>query len=52
MRLKALAALLAIAAALIVAGVATWTTGGALIVAGVGVAGWAWLFLGETGGPE
>lgn len=48
MRLKALASLLATAVALIAAGVATWTVGGALIVAGVGVALWAWLILGET----
>lgn len=48
MRLKALAALLALAVALIVAGVATWTTGGALVASGVGLAGLAWLFLGET----
>ena len=48
MRLKALAALLTLAAALVVAGVATWTIGGALVVAGATLAGLAWLFLGEV----
>ena len=49
-----LAALLAIAAALIVAGVATWSTGVALIVAGVLTAGWALLVfvVGDRTAPD
>lgn len=50
MRLKALGVLLAAAVALLVAGVATWSPGAALIAASVGVAGWAWLFFGEVPG--
>lgn len=51
MRLKILAVLLATAASLIVAGAATWSTGAALIFAGVALAGWAWLFFGDVSEP-
>lgn len=46
-----LAGLLAVAMGLIVAGVYQWSTGAALIVAGVLLVGWAWLVLvvGEAG---
>lgn len=44
-----LAVLLALAGALIAAGVATWSTGAALIVAGVEVAAFGWLFFGDIG---
>lgn len=48
MQIRLLAVLLAAAASLIVAGVACWSTGGALIAAGACLAGWTWLFFGNV----
>lgn len=42
---------LGIASALVVAGVAGWSTPAALIVGGVLLAGWSWLILADTPGP-
>lgn len=47
-----MAGLLAVAAALIVAGVAEFSAGGAFIVAGVLLALWSWLIFGEVPGAE
>lgn len=48
MRERILAVLLALAAALLVAGVAGFSGRVALIVAGLLVAAWSWLLLGEV----
>lgn len=45
------AAMLAAASVLVVAGVAGWSGPAALIVAGLLLAGWSWLMLGDTPGP-
>lgn len=45
------AVVLAVAAGLVVAGVAAFSRGGALVVAGGLLAGWAWLILGDVGPP-
>lgn len=47
-----LAGFLAAAAALVVAGVASFSAGAAQIVAGVLVALWAWLVLADDGGSS
>lgn len=49
MRAWALACLLAVASALVVAGVALLSYAAALIVAGVLLAGWSYLVLAEVG---
>lgn len=43
-----LACLLLVAAGLVVVGVACWSAPGALIAAGVLLAGWSWLTFGEV----
>lgn len=43
-----LACLLAIAAALIVVGVAQWSASGGFLAAGVLLAGWSWLTFGDV----
>lgn len=48
MREQTLAVLLLVAAALIVAGVATFSDGAALIAAGALLALWSWLVFGEV----
>lgn len=50
MREQIMAGLLAVAAALVVAGVLRFSTGAALIVAGVLLALWSWLVFGEVPG--
>lgn len=48
MREQTLAVLLALAAALVITGVAHFTTGGAFIAAGILLALWSWLLFGEV----
>lgn len=48
MRELILAALFAVAGLLIVVGVAEWFSPAGWIVAGVALAGWSWLFLGDV----
>jgi hypothetical protein len=52
MREKILAALLLGALLLVVLGVALWSGSVGLVIAGLGLAGWAWLFFGEVPDPE
>lgn len=49
MKEQTLAVLLLVAAGLIVAGVATFSTGAGLIACGVLWGLWSWLFFGEVG---
>lgn len=48
MRERIMAGLLAVAAALVVVGVAGWSTQAGCVVAGLLLALWAWLVLGEV----
>lgn len=48
MRELILAALLAIAAGLVVAGAVAWSVPAGLVVAGIVLALWSWLILGEV----
>lgn len=45
------AVLLAVAGALVVAGVARWSVTASMVTAGVLLAGWGWLVLGDSSGP-